>query len=117
LPLKQALLPSCGTAPGPGTPPRPPALKQMGRRGLKVAVVGACVLALLSALDARGFRKAAHLRAEVETLRRANRQLSEDNAALTREIQAQRVDVRATERAVREELGYVRPGELVFQVE
>ena len=39
------------------------------------------------------------------------------NAGLTREIQAQRVDVRATERAVREELGYVRPGELVFQVE
>jgi cell division protein FtsB len=89
----------------------------MGRRGLKVAVLGALVLATLSALDARGFRRAARLRAEVETLRRANRQLSEDNAGLTREIQAQRVDVRATERAVREELGYVRPGELVFQVE
>jgi cell division protein FtsB len=93
------------------------ARNHMGRRGLKVAVVGALVLATLSALDARGFRRAARLRVEVETLRRSNRQLSEDNAALSREIQAQRVDVRATERAVREELGYVRPGELVFQVE
>jgi len=89
----------------------------MGRRGLKFAVLGAVVLAMLSALDARGFRRAARLRAQVEALRRANRQLGEDNAALTREINAQRVDARATERAVREELGYVRPGELVFQVE
>lgn len=89
----------------------------MGRRGLKFAVLGALVLAMLSALDARGFRRAARLRTHVEALRRANRQLGEDNAALTREINAQRVDARATERAVREELGYVRPGELVFQVE
>ncbi len=89
----------------------------MGRRGLKFAVLGAVVLAAVSALDARGFRRAARLRAQVEALRRANRQLSEDNAGLTREINAQRVDVRAAERAVREELGYVRPGELVFQVE
>ncbi len=89
----------------------------MGRRGLKFAVLGAVVLAALSGLDARGFRRAARLRAQVETLRQANRQLSEDNAALTREINAQRVDARASERAVREELGYVRPGELVFQVE
>jgi cell division protein FtsB len=115
LPVEHALLPSCGTAPV--TVFTRLLLKRMGRRGLKLAVLGALVLAMLSALDARGFRKAAHLRSEVETLRRANRQLSEDNAALTREIQAQRVDVRATERAVREELGYVRPGELVFQVE
>ena len=89
----------------------------MGRRGLKFAVLGALVLATVSALDARGFRRAAHLRTQVEALRRANQQLSEDNASLTREINAQRVDARATERAVREELGYVRPGELVFQVE
>ncbi len=89
----------------------------MGRRGLKFAVLGALVLATLSALDARGFRRAARLRSQVEALRRANRQLGDDNAALTREINAQRVDARATERAVREELGYVRPGELVFQVE
>jgi len=89
----------------------------MGRRGLKFAALAALVLAVLSALDARGFRRAARMREQVEALRRNNRQLSEDNAALTREIQAQRVDLRATERAVREELGYVRPGELVFQVE
>ena len=89
----------------------------MGRRGLRVAVIGALVLAALSALDARGFRRASRLRAQVETLRRTNRQLTEDNAALAREIQAQRIDAAAVERAVREELGYVRPGELVFQVE
>jgi cell division protein FtsB len=89
----------------------------MGRRSLKIAVLVALALALLSALDARGFRRAARMRAQVEALRRGNRQLNDDNAALARDIQAQRVDVRATERAVREELGYVRPGELVFQVE
>ncbi len=89
----------------------------MGRRGLKFAVLGAVMLATVSALDARGFRRAARLRGQVEALRHANRQLSEDNASLTREINAQRTDSRATERAVREELGYVRPGELVFQVE
>jgi cell division protein FtsB len=89
----------------------------MGRRGLRVAVAGALVLAALSALDARGFRRAARLRAQVEALRRSNRQLAVDNAGLAREIQAQRSDAAAVERAVREELGYVRPGELVFQVE
>ena len=80
-------------------------------------MIGALVLAALSALDARGFRRAARLRTQVEALRRGNRQLTEDNAALSREIQAQRFDAAAVERAVREELGYVRPGELVFQVE
>jgi len=89
----------------------------MGRRGLKFAVLAAAVLAGVSALDARGFRRAARLRAQVEALRNANRQLAEDNAVLTREINAQRGEARAIERAVREELGYVRPGELVFQVE
>lgn len=89
----------------------------MGRRSLRLAVVVAALLAVLSVLDARGFRRASRLREQVEALRRTNRQLAEDNAALAREIQALHTDPQAVERAVREELGYVRPGELVFQVE
>ncbi|HXX30285.1 MAG TPA: septum formation initiator family protein [Myxococcaceae bacterium] len=89
----------------------------MGRRSLRVAVMVATLLATLSVLDARGFRRAARLRAQVESLRQANRQLAEENASRAREIEALRSDPAAVERAVREELGYVRPGELVFQVE
>lgn len=84
---------------------------------LAVAAVLAGVLSLASAADARGFRRYLKLRDDVATLQERNRVLASQNEALRREIQALREDPAALERAVREELGYVKPGEIVIHLE
>ncbi|KFE70207.1 FtsB family cell division protein [Hyalangium minutum] len=87
------------------------------RKFLAVAAVLAGVLSLASVADARGFRRYLSLRQDVESLQERNRALSDQNEALRREISALRKDPAALERAVREELGFVKPGEIVFHLE
>ncbi|WP_414641322.1 FtsB family cell division protein [Archangium sp.] len=77
----------------------------------------AALLTLVSAVDAKGFRRYLRLRQDVETIHERNRALSAQNDILLREINALRNDPAALERAAREELGYVKPGELVFHLE
>jgi len=84
---------------------------------LRAYVGGLALLALLSAVDASGLRKAHRLAAEAERVDAENRRLSEENARLTREVKALRSDPAAMERAAREDLGLVRPGERVYRVE
>lgn len=86
----------------------------------KLLMVAACVAALLtmvSAADAKGFRRYLSLRQDVETIQERNRAITAANDALRREINALRTEPAALERAAREELGYIRPGELVFHLE
>ena len=87
------------------------------RKLLGVAAVVAAVLATASAADARGFRRYLSLRQEGAALDARNQSLAEQNEALRREIAALRSDPEALERAAREELNFVKPGEIVFQVE
>ncbi len=89
----------------------------MRRHGWRVAVGVAAVLAALSGFDARGFRRRARLQRDVVALTERNRQLSTENSALSHEIQALRTDPAALERAAREELGFVKPGEIVLNLE
>ncbi|XXF81345.1 septum formation initiator family protein [Myxococcaceae bacterium GXIMD 01537] len=84
---------------------------------LVVAAVLAGALTFASVADARGFRRYLKLREDVEALNQRNQSVAAQNEALLREIQALREDPAALERAVREELGYVKPGELVFHLE
>lgn len=83
---------------------------------LSVAAV-AVALSLVSVVDAKGFRRYLKLRGDVKALQERNSALAAQNEALLREIQALREDPAALERAVREELGYVKPGEIVFHLE
>jgi cell division protein FtsB len=87
------------------------------RKLLAVAAVLAGVLSLASVADARGFRRYLLLRQDVEALQERIRGLAGQNEALLREINALRKEPAALERAVREELGYVKPGEIVFHLE
>ncbi|MEW5737492.1 MAG: septum formation initiator family protein [Myxococcota bacterium] len=87
------------------------------RQVVWAAVIVALVLAGGSAVAEGGFRRYWRLKKDVETLEARNAKLSQDNVRLRREVDALRDDARALERAAREELGYVRPGELVFDVE
>ena len=67
--------------------------------------------------DARGFRRYLRLEQDAADLESRNRQLREQNARLRPEIDALRGERSALEQAVREELGYVRPGEIVVNLE
>ncbi|WP_239014157.1 FtsB family cell division protein [Archangium violaceum] len=77
----------------------------------------AALLTLVSVVDAKGFRRYLLLRQDVEAIQERNRILSEQNDVLRREINALRNDPTALERAAREELGYIKPGEIVFHLE
>lgn len=78
-------------------------------------VFGAVALvAGAAALDPHGVRKYVRLRAEVRRMQDENAQLAAENAALAREARALRSDPAALERAAREELRFVRPGEKVY---
>ncbi len=86
----------------------------IGGRRWWVYVGGVAVLATLSALDPSGQRRYQRLTGDVEAMRRENAHLAAENARLAREVHALRTDPAAVERAVREELRYVRPGERVY---
>ncbi len=88
------------------------------RRWLWGGYVGAvALLAALSAVDPEGLRKHLRLQDEVRRIADENRRLAAENAGLAREAAALRHDPAALERAAREELRLVRPGEVVFRVE
>lgn len=90
----------------------------IGRRQvLWASVFVALVLAGASATAEGGFRRYLRLSQDVKSLKDRNTRLTEDNARLRREVEALRDDPRALERAAREELGLVKPGEIVFSLE
>jgi cell division protein FtsB len=74
-------------------------------------------LAVLSATDARGWRRYVKIRSELAVLEQKRTALAAENAALRREIEALSGDRRALERAAREDLGLIRPNEIVFTFE
>lgn len=86
-------------------------------KALGVAAVAAALLASVSVADSRGFRRYLALRQDVRALEDRNAQTARENDALKREIAALREDPAAQERAVREELSFVKPGEIVIHLE
>ncbi len=87
----------------------------MGGRRARWGIVGAVALAAAAAVwDPDGMRRVVRLRAEVRRMEEENARLASENAALAREARALRGDPAALERAAREELRFVRPGERVY---
>ncbi len=80
-------------------------------------VIAMLVLLGLSTLDRNGLRKARRNEAEAERLERENAALEQRVARLRREVRALQGDPAALERAAREELGYVKPGEIVYKLD
>lgn len=87
------------------------------RRWVSWALVAALGLTIISVSDADGFRRYFRLRRDMAALEERNRALQETNGALVKEISGLRSDPRAMEQAAREELGFVKPGELVINLE
>ncbi|HVI95732.1 MAG TPA: septum formation initiator family protein [Anaeromyxobacter sp.] len=82
---------------------------------LYLATLG--VLLALSAADPDGLRKALHHAREAERLAAENASLEQNVVRLRREVKALSGDPAALERAAREELGYVKPGEIVYRLD
>lgn len=86
------------------------------RRATALLATGILGLWALSAWDPDGLRKHRRLEAEARRVEAENREIARDSARLRREIRALQGDPAALERAAREELGFVRPGETVYQL-
>lgn len=87
------------------------------RKRLAIFAVAVALLAGASALDPSGIRKHLRLQPEVARMRAENARLGAENARLAREAVSLRTDPEAIERAVREELRYVRAGEIVVRTD
>jgi cell division protein FtsB len=85
-------------------------------RAKRWALYGAVgvALAALSAWDPGGLRKDLALSRDVDRMRAENARLFDENERMGREVRALRTSPAALERAVREELRYIRPGERVY---
>ncbi|MBL8953381.1 MAG: septum formation initiator family protein [Myxococcaceae bacterium] len=87
------------------------------RKLIWAAVAAASVLAVWSASAEGGFRRYVKLNRDVSALREKNLKLAQRNAQLTAEIRALHESPEAQEQAAREELGFVRPQELIISLE
>jgi cell division protein FtsB len=92
------------------------AWRRGGRWRIRAVVGAALALAALSALDPDGLRRYVVLADEARRMESENARLAAENARLAREARALRTDPSALERAAREELRLVRPGERVYWV-
>ncbi len=87
------------------------------RRALIAYAVVLAALFGASALSPRGLRDARVKEREATRLADENLALGQRVSRLRREVKALSGDPAALERAAREELGYVKPGELVYKVD
>ncbi len=79
--------------------------------GLLVFVMVAVPLHIL---DAQGLPRYRALRSELQKIEDANARTRREVEALRREVDSLKSDPHSVERIARDELGMVRPGELVF---
>jgi cell division protein FtsB len=92
------------------TPNRPPL-----RSRLKLAVLLLVALAAASLVGNRGLIRLYRMHQTKATLEREIAQLTANNAVLADEVRALRTDPGRVEAIAREELGLVKPGELVYE--
>ncbi|WP_373048173.1 FtsB family cell division protein [Vulgatibacter sp.] len=85
-------------------------------RYLLLAAVTVSALIWLAA-DPRGLRHTRRLADDLEQVHERNGGLRAKNEVLRRELELLADDPAALERAAREELGLVRPGEVIFRLE
>jgi cell division protein FtsB len=88
-----------------------------------IRLAGAAVLVvLLGAVPQLIYRSDGYVRyrrmlGELAEIERKNAGLRRENAALRRDVRRLRADPSALEAAARDELGLVKPGEIVIQIE
>jgi cell division protein FtsB len=87
-------------------------------RKASLALLGAAILlAVAGALDPSGLGKSFRLQEECLRLADENDRLQAENHRLAREARALLTDPKARERAAREELRFIRAGELIYRLD
>ena len=83
------------------------------------ALAASLAMVAMSLADPKGLRRLERLRSDIERQEQKNRELREENARLLRTVKdlSPPVNPSALERAAREQLGFVRPDELLFKFE
>jgi cell division protein FtsB len=92
-------------------------MKRLLRHRTALYLTALASLLALAAADPDGLRKARHHAREAERLAAENAALEQSVGRLRRDVKALSGDPAALERAAREELGYVKPGEIVYQLD
>ncbi len=90
---------------------------QPGRRAVLFLLAAAVLLAVAGALDPSGLAKSFRLEEECVRLAAENDRLQVENDRLALEARALLTDPKARERAAREELRFIRPGELIYRLD
>lgn len=95
--------------------------KTMARWSFRLALAGALAVGIgylpYRAYGPQGFGRVTRLQGEKDALVAETARLSKENKELAEEIRALKKDRRAAERVARDELGLVRPSDLVFVFE
>ena len=89
----------------------------LGRTAWLFLLGAAILMAVAGALDPSGLAKGFHLQAECARLADENDRLQLENDRLAREARALLTDPKARERAAREELRFIRAGELIYRLD
>ncbi len=89
----------------------------MRRYGWRLAAAVSLILALVSALEPRGFRRQPASARRWRPSPSGTPSSARRTSGSAREVEALRSEPAAIERAAREELGFVRPGEIVIHLE
>jgi cell division protein FtsB len=92
-------------------------MPSLRRRFHLLATAGILILLCLSAVDPGGLRTVWRLERDARRVAAENEALERENHRARREIRALHGDPAALERAAREELGFVKPGEVVYRFE
>ena len=87
------------------------------RKILWLVSVAAVATAAAVAFDGEGLKKYRVMRDQAAQLRGENVVLEAEIGRLTREAQALRSNPAALERAAREELRFIRPGEFIYRLD
>jgi len=88
-----------------------------GRKAWLFLLGAAILLAVAGTLDPSGLAKGFHLEQECVRLADENGRLQAENHRLAREARALLTDPKARERAAREELRFIRAGELIYRLD
>jgi len=99
-------------------PPSLPVLKRWAARvGLAAALAISLAYVPYRLLDPVGARRVAELRSELRGIRGRHAKLTAENHQLRQEIDGLRQDPSVIEDIAREDLGMVRPDEIIIRVE
>ena len=90
-------------------------MSRTGIVAILAAILGVGVF-LHTLFYSEGWNQRARLRADLEVLEAQNRTTERQVADLREQVEALRTDPEVQERAVRHELGYVKPGEVVLEL-